>query len=98
MGLVDSAAVSVLAPDCRQADALATVVSVMGAVQGIEVLKGFPDTGVIIHRKESSDPAKETQELQYPKDLGQLPFVVPAERGPGATGAVSPEATVEIRK
>lgn len=98
MGLVDSAAVSVLAPDCRQADALATVVSVMGAAEGIEVLKGFPDTGVIIHRKESSDPAKETQELQYPKDLGQLPFVVPQDREPGATGAGAPEANVETSK
>jgi len=98
MGLVDSAAVTVLASSCTQADALSTVVSVMGPAKGIELLKSFPDTGAIIHRKESRDPKKETQELQYPKDLGQLPFVVPDPREPGAIKVGPPEASVEKQK
>jgi len=75
-GLVDSAAVTVLAHDCTQADALATVVSLLGAEKGIDVLRGIADVGAIIHRKEGAAPAAKTREIQYPEDLERLPFVV----------------------
>jgi FAD:protein FMN transferase len=99
LGLVDSAAVTVLAPDCAQADALATVVSLLGAAAGIEVLESIPQTGAIIHRKPSPSPSDKTQEFQYPKDLEKLPFVLSSDpRKEGAMESDKPAASVEKKK
>lgn len=44
IGLKHRSSVTLLAPDCTTADALATAVSVLGAEKGLEVLKQFPNT------------------------------------------------------
>lgn len=47
MGLTGHSSVTVVAPDGITSDSLATAVSVLGAKQGVELIKSMPDAGVL---------------------------------------------------
>jgi len=50
MALTDHSAVTVVAPDCTTADALASAVSVLGPAKGIELIDKFPGTAALVMR------------------------------------------------
>ena len=51
LGVTTPSSVTVVAPDCTTADALASALSVLGP-PGIELLKEFPETSALIVRLE----------------------------------------------
>lgn len=55
LGLASRTAVTVIAPDCTTANALATALSVLGPGDGLDVIAGFPDTAAIFSVVEGGD-------------------------------------------
>ena len=54
MGLTNRCQVSIIAPHATQTDALATTVSILGAEQGVALIKSEPCTSAIIYRETSA--------------------------------------------
>ena len=48
LGLTRRNSVSIIAPDCTTADALATAICVMGPARGIELIDKLPNTAALI--------------------------------------------------
>ena len=67
IGLQDQALVTVVAPDCITADALATAISVLGRVEGLKLAEEIP--GAAVHLFQRSGERIETAESTRWKDV-----------------------------
>jgi FAD:protein FMN transferase len=67
VGLKHRSSVTVIAPDCATADALATAVSVLGPDRGLELLKAFPGSCARVLWQDEQGETHLTQSPNFPK-------------------------------
>jgi thiamine biosynthesis lipoprotein len=63
IGLTDHSLVSIIAPDCMAADALATALSVLGPEKGLRLVKATPGTGMRLLRTPNQN---KIEVVEYP--------------------------------
>ena len=67
VGLKHRSSVTVVAPNCITADALATALSVLGPQQGLAVLKQFPGTHARIVWQDDQGEVHSIESPEFPK-------------------------------
>jgi thiamine biosynthesis lipoprotein len=67
IGLKHRSSVTVIAPDCTTADALATAVSVLGPEKGLEMLKQFPGSHARIVWQDERGEVQTVESKEFPK-------------------------------
>lgn len=72
LGITDRSSVTIVAPDCTTADALATAVCVLGPRAGIELVEKLPQVGALVVR-EGADGTVETHVSQRFAELAPSP-------------------------
>lgn len=71
IGLTDHSLVTIIAPNCATADALATTVSVLGPVKGLRLVESLPDTAALITRQPTGSGVEQFASRRLPKYLVQ---------------------------
>lgn len=70
VGLKHRSSVTVIAPNCTTADALATALSVLGPKHGLEVLKHFPDAEARMVWQDEKGEVHSTESEKFPQGMG----------------------------
>jgi FAD:protein FMN transferase len=79
IGLTDHSLVTVIAPDAMTSDSLATTVSVLGPLKGLELIEAFPGTGARILRQ-PQDTLEVHQSRRFAELTGSSRPGVPLEK------------------